>query len=40
MSAIYPNHTKKQLADGKIAIGIGLHQSRLIDIATAWMQPT
>jgi 2-keto-3-deoxy-L-rhamnonate aldolase RhmA len=30
--SIYPNHTKKQMADGKIAIGIGLHQSRLIDI--------
>jgi 2-keto-3-deoxy-L-rhamnonate aldolase RhmA len=30
---IYPNHTKRQLLSGKIAIGMGLHQSRLIDIA-------
>ena len=30
---IYPNHTKNQLAAGKIAIGMGLHQSRTIDIA-------
>jgi 2-keto-3-deoxy-L-rhamnonate aldolase RhmA len=30
---IYPNHTKRQLAEGKIAIGMGLHQSRLVDIA-------
>jgi 2-keto-3-deoxy-L-rhamnonate aldolase RhmA len=30
---IYPNHTKRQLAEGKIAIGMGLHQARLVDIA-------
>ncbi|MES2187178.1 MAG: aldolase/citrate lyase family protein [Pseudomonadota bacterium] len=30
---IHPNHTKRQLAAGKIAIGIGLHQSRTVDIA-------
>ena len=30
---IHPNHTKRQLAAGKIAIGLGLHQSRLVDIA-------
>ena len=30
---IYPNHTKRHLAEGKIAIGMGLHQSRTIDIA-------
>ena len=29
---IYPNHTKRLLAEGKIAIGLGLHQSRLVDI--------
>jgi 2-keto-3-deoxy-L-rhamnonate aldolase RhmA len=29
---IYPNHTKRQLAEGRIAIGMGLHQSRTGDI--------
>jgi len=29
---IYANHTKRQLAAGKIAIGMGLHQSRTVDI--------
>ena len=29
---IYPNHTKQQLEAGKIAIGMGLHQSRTTDI--------
>ncbi len=33
MSA-YPNHTKLQLAAGKIAIGMGLRLSRTVDIAT------
>ena len=33
MSA-YPNHTKQQLAAGKIAIGMGLRVSRTVDIAT------
>ncbi len=33
MSA-YPNHTKQQLATGKIAIGMGLRLSRTVDIAT------
>lgn len=30
---IHPNHTKRQLAAGKIAIGMGLHLSRTVDIA-------
>ena len=30
---IYPNHTKQQLLAGKIAIGMGVHQSRTVDIA-------
>ena len=30
---IYPNHTKRRLAEGKVAIGFGVQQSRLIDIA-------
>ena len=29
---IYPNYTKHQLAAGKIAIGMGLHQSQTTDI--------
>jgi 2-keto-3-deoxy-L-rhamnonate aldolase RhmA len=33
MSA-YPNHTKQQLAAGKIAIGMGLRLARSVDIAT------
>ncbi len=33
MSA-YPNHTKEQLAAGKIAIGMGLRLARTVDIAT------
>jgi 2-keto-3-deoxy-L-rhamnonate aldolase RhmA len=33
MSA-YPNHTKQQLAAGKLAIGMGLRLSRTVDIAT------
>ncbi|MBS1218136.1 MAG: hpcH/HpaI aldolase/citrate lyase family protein [Proteobacteria bacterium] len=33
MSA-YPNHTKQQLAAGKIAIGMGLRLARTVDIAT------
>lgn len=32
--AIYPNHTKQQLAAGKIAIGMGLRLARSVDIAT------
>jgi 2-keto-3-deoxy-L-rhamnonate aldolase RhmA len=31
---IVQNHTKRQLAEGRIAIGLGLHQSRLADIGT------
>lgn len=31
--SIVPNHTKRRLAEGKIAIGFGLHQARLVDIA-------
>lgn len=30
---IYPNHTKRRLAEDRIAIGMGLHQSRTTDIA-------
>ena len=30
----YPNHTKQQLAAGKIAIGMGLRLARTVDIAT------
>lgn len=33
MSA-YPNHTKRQLAEGKLAIGMGLRLARTVDIAT------
>jgi len=29
---VYPNHTRRQLAAGRIAIGMGLHQSRTTDI--------
>jgi 2-keto-3-deoxy-L-rhamnonate aldolase RhmA len=29
---IYPNHTRRTLAEGRIAIGMGLHQSRTTDI--------
>lgn len=29
----YPNHTKRQLAAGKLAIGMGVRQARTIDIA-------
>lgn len=31
---VYPNHTKQQLAAGKIAIGMGLRLARTVDIAT------
>lgn len=30
----YPNHTKQQLAAGRIAIGMGLRLARTVDIAT------
>ena len=33
MSA-YPNHAKQQLADGKLAIGMGIRLARTVDIAT------
>lgn len=33
MSA-YPNHTKRQLAAGKLALGMGVRVSRTVDIAT------
>ena len=33
MSA-YPNHTMRQLAEGKLAIGMGLRSARSVDIAT------
>jgi 2-keto-3-deoxy-L-rhamnonate aldolase RhmA len=29
----YPNHTKRQLAAGKLALGMGLRQARTVDIA-------
>lgn len=32
---IVANHTKRQLAAGKLALGIGLRQARTVDIATA-----
>lgn len=32
--SIYPNHTKRQLAAGKLAIGMGLRVARSVDIAT------
>jgi 2-keto-3-deoxy-L-rhamnonate aldolase RhmA len=32
--SIYPNHTKQQLANGKIAIGMGIRLARSVDIAT------
>ena len=31
---IHPNHTKQQLDAGNIAIGMGLHQSRTVDIGS------
>ena len=31
---VYPNHTKRQLAEGKLALGMGLRLSRSVDIAT------
>jgi 2-keto-3-deoxy-L-rhamnonate aldolase RhmA len=30
---VYPNVTKRRLAEGKVAIGFGVQQSRLVDIA-------
>lgn len=33
MSA-YPNHTKRQLAAGKVALGMGVRIARTVDIAT------
>jgi 2-keto-3-deoxy-L-rhamnonate aldolase RhmA len=33
MEAAYPNHTKRQLAAGKLALGMGLRQARTVDIA-------
>jgi 2-keto-3-deoxy-L-rhamnonate aldolase RhmA len=30
----YPNHTKRQLSEGKVAIGMGLRLARSVDIAT------
>ena len=32
--SVYPNHTKQQLAAGKLAIGMGLRLARSVDIAT------
>jgi len=32
--SIYPNHTRQQLAEGRIAIGMGLRLNRSVDIAT------
>lgn len=31
--SVYPNHTKHQLAAGKLALGMGLRQARTVDIA-------
>jgi 2-keto-3-deoxy-L-rhamnonate aldolase RhmA len=30
---VYPNHTKRQLAAGKLALGMGVRQARTVDIA-------
>jgi 2-keto-3-deoxy-L-rhamnonate aldolase RhmA len=32
--SIYPNHTKRQLAQGQLAIGMGVRLARSVDIAT------
>lgn len=32
--SIYTNHTKRQLAQGRLAIGMGLRLARSVDIAT------
>jgi len=32
--SVYPNHTKRRLAEGKLALGMGLRLSRSVDIAT------
>jgi 2-keto-3-deoxy-L-rhamnonate aldolase RhmA len=32
--SVYPNHTKQQLAAGKLALGMGLRMARTVDIAT------
>lgn len=32
--SVYPNHTKRQLAEGKLALGMGLRLARSVDIAT------
>ena len=32
MATIYPNHTKRQLAEGKVALGLGLKMARTVDI--------
>lgn len=32
--SLYPNHTRRQLAEGKLAIGMGLRLARSVDIAT------
>ena len=29
----YPNHTKRELAAGKLALGLGVRQARTVDIA-------
>jgi 2-keto-3-deoxy-L-rhamnonate aldolase RhmA len=31
--SVYPNHTRRQLAEGKLAIGFGLRLARSVDIA-------
>jgi len=31
---VYPNHTRRRLAEGKLALGMGLRLSRSVDIAT------
>ena len=35
MAKIYPNHPKRQLAEGKIACGLGIKLGRTVDVATA-----
>lgn len=35
MPQIYANHTKRQLAEGKLACGLGIKLGRTVDVATA-----
>ena len=35
MATIYPNHTKRKLAEGKLALGLGVKMARTVDICAA-----